>query len=101
MEVSPSVSEVPPIGRLLEPALSALARQGGTCTNEEMHAAVVEALGLSPEQVRELHGTTSRTEVEYRLGWARTRLRQEGLIEVVEKKRWRLTDLGWDRARRG
>jgi len=40
VEASPSVSEVPPIGRLLEPALLALARQGGTCTNEEMHAAV-------------------------------------------------------------
>lgn len=63
-----------------------------------MHTLVVEALGLSLEQVREPHGATSRTEVEYRLGWARTRLRQEGLVELVEKKRWRLTARGWDRA---
>jgi len=40
------------------------------------------------------HGTTGRTELEYRSAWARTYLRKAGLIENSERGIWALTPLG-------
>lgn len=40
------------------------------------------------------HGTTGRTELEYRSAWARTCLRKAGLIENSERGIWALTPEG-------
>lgn len=48
-----------------------------------------------PQEVAEVpHGTTGRTELEYRSAWARTYLRNAGYIENSERGVWALTPKG-------
>jgi restriction system protein len=87
---------VPPIGDLMMPSLAAVAEAGGEASNDEIRAAVGRLLGLSSDTMQMQHGPKgTRTELEYRLAWARTRLSKAGLVEAVGPRRWRLTPSGW------
>jgi restriction system protein len=82
--------EVPTFDELMDPAVQALKRLGGSASIDELVPEIVRLLGL-PQEVADLpHGTTGRTELEYRSAWARTYLRKEGLIENSERGIWRL-----------
>lgn len=51
-------------------------------------------MGL-PQEIADIpHGSTGRTELEYRSAWARTYLRKVGLIDNSERGIWALTPLG-------
>jgi restriction system protein len=53
------------------------------------------SMSMTDEELTVRHrGDGSRTEVEYRLAWARTVLKSEGLIERVQPQVWRLTEKG-------
>jgi len=58
----------------MNPLLRVLKTLGGSGTIEEINAKVIEAVGLSDEQLEIIHDPErgSQTEVEYRLAWART-----------------------------
>lgn len=51
-------------------------------------------MGLPQEVADVPHGTTGRTELEYRAAWARTYLRRVGLIDNSERGVWALTPKG-------
>jgi len=69
-----SVSSVPTFDSMLIPTIQALQALGGSGTIEEIYEQVVQLLNL-PDQVLEItHGSTSQSEVEYRLAWSRTYL---------------------------
>lgn len=51
-------------------------------------------MGLTPEEIRQLHGDTKQTELEYRLAWARTYLKHYGLIDNPKRGMWTLTEQG-------
>jgi len=91
------VPDLPSIQGFLEPVLRALATMQGAGTTAEIRASVVRLLALEPGVVDRPHGRgrDRRTELEYRLAWARTRLRKQGLVEPDGPRRWRLTDAGW------
>ena len=57
-----------------EPTLKALDMLGGSGSNEEIYKKVLEITHLSSEVVEEMH-TLTMSEVEYRLMWARTYLK--------------------------
>lgn len=63
---------------------------GGTGTVEEIEQRIANQLGLTAEQRSRPHRgkVGSRSELAYRLAWARTYLRKLGLICAVERKRW-------------
>lgn len=88
--------ELPPQRELREPIIRALRALGGSGTNEAIEQEVVRDLRLSESLVRKLHdqGKGGRTELQYRLAWARTRLKQAGLIESAGTRRWALTPQG-------
>lgn len=73
--------------------LNALRARGGEATNAEIREAVAAELQLTAEDLAVLHNPAKgkRTEVEYRLAWARTRLKNAGLIERVRPQVWRLS----------
>jgi restriction system protein len=73
--------------------LNALRAKGGEATNSEIREAVATELNLTADDLAALHkpGKGTRTEVEYRLAWARTRLKNEGVIERARPQVWRLT----------
>jgi restriction endonuclease Mrr len=86
---------LPPISTYMEPVLHVLVERGGRATNEELNAAVAARVGLSDEQLRMPHGKgDGRSEFEYRMAWARTKLRKAGDLEPDQRKAWRITEAG-------
>lgn len=87
-------STVPTFDELMNPTLQALKRLGGSASIDELVPEIVRLLEL-PQDVADVpHGTSGRTELEYRSAWARTYLRNAGLIENSERGVWALTPLG-------
>ena len=87
-------SEVPQFDELMAPTLQALKRLGGSASIDELVPEIVRLMGL-PQEIADIpHGSTGRTELEYRSAWARTYLRKVGLIDNSERGIWALTPLG-------
>ena len=84
---------LPRVSDLVPSVLKAIASQDGMATNEQISAFVAHDLSLSADIASIAHNKTTlrgRTELEYRIAWARTRLRQQGKIESPSRKVWRL-----------
>jgi restriction system protein len=72
------------------PTIQALQILGGSGTIEEIYDKVVQILNL-PDKVLEIpHGSTSQSEVEYRLAWSRTYLKKYGLLQNSTRGVWSL-----------
>jgi restriction system protein len=85
---------VPTFDELMNPTLQALKRLGGSASIDELVPEIVRLLELPQDLADVPHGTSGRTELEYRSAWARTYLRKAGLIENSERGIWALTPLG-------
>ena len=87
---------IPTFDALLNPLLQALKSLGGSGTIEEINNKVVEVAGLTDKQLEVLHNPAKGgvTEIEYRLGWSRTYLKQFGILENSSRGVWALTVAG-------
>lgn len=90
----PLVTEIPTYDSYLWPIIERLKVHGGSMTIEEMVDDVAEAMALSDAQRNIEHGKTGRSEVDYRMAWARTYLKKVGVLENSARGVWRLTPLG-------
>lgn len=96
MVKDPSENRVPTNDALFNPTLEAIRSLGGSASNAEITNQVIEGLKL-PDQVTQIvHGQGRQTELEYRLAWSRTYLKQYGLLNNSEKGIWSLTASGLD-----
>ena len=78
---------------LFNPLLGALHALGGSGTNSEIEEKIIELLGLSDEEVEDIHrGNT--TKLSYRSAWARNYLKRLGLIDNPSRALWALTSNG-------
>ncbi len=85
-----SAASVPTFDAMLIPTLQALQILGGSGTTEEIYEQVAQILNL-PDKVLEIpHGSTSQSEVEYRLAWSRTYLKKYGLLQNSARGVWSL-----------
>lgn len=91
-----SKEDVPSFPDLLNPALRALHKLGGSASNQELEDEIVAALGLSEEVAELPHGRGGMTEVGYRAAWARNYLKNAGLVENSDRGVWSLTAAGAD-----
>jgi Mrr N-terminal domain len=71
---------VPTVNDLLWPTLSAVLELGGSGTNEEINEKILEREDFTEEQQAVLHGDGPKTEIIYRLFWARTDLKGMGAV---------------------
>src|SRR5687767_2152565 len=87
---------LPPFEELMNPVIWALRDLGGSGTIEEIRNEVTRILNLPEQQIEQLHNpnTGSRTELEYRLAWARTYLGAYGILENSRRGVWALTSIG-------
>ena len=86
---------VPSFEELLQPTLDALRQLGGVLTIKAIDNQVIQSLvSLAPEDIAQPHGDTKKTELEYRLAWARTYLKHYGLIDNPKRGAWTLTERG-------
>lgn len=83
----------PSIQSFLIPTLKALDALGGSGANEEIYRQVISIMQLSTDVIDVMHNFTM-TEVEYRMFWARTYLKNFGAIESSKHKVWSLTTKG-------
>ena len=83
-------SQVPQYHELFNPLLEALHELGGSGTNDEIYETVLDQSDLSDEIAEVPHDPekSNRTELEYRLAWARTYLKKYGLINNSERGVW-------------
>ncbi len=89
-------SEVPVFQDYMNPLLAVLRRAGRPLGIEEMDRLVVEEMKLPPEVVAVPHEAEKpdRSEVSYRLAWARTYLKKAGFLENEARGQWRLSEKG-------
>lgn len=78
---------------LFKPTLKALYDLGGSGSNEEIFNKVV-AITQLPSDVIDIMYNFTMTEVEYRLAWAKTYLKNYGAIENSRHRVWSLTAKG-------
>lgn len=91
-----AASSIPTFDSMLLPTIQALQILGGSGTIEEIYDKVVQLLNL-PDKVLEIsHGTTSQSEVEYRLAWSRTYLKKYGLLQNSARGVWSLASTSID-----
>lgn len=90
----PFRGRVPTYDELNWPALEALRHLGGSASIAEHLAQVVQDCEV-PEEIADIpHGNSGRSELEYRLAWARTALRRCGYVENSARGVWSLTEAG-------
>jgi restriction system protein len=86
--------KIPSYDKLMWPTLLALKAAAGSSSNPELLAKVIQIMNL-PEDIQSLpHGNGPRTELDYRLQWARVYLRKGGAIDSSERSVWFITPTG-------
>ena len=89
----------PTYTELIIPTYDALKQLGGSGTNNEIYERVIVDLNLSDEVLDEPHlGSLNQSEVEYQLAWARTYLKNYGIIVNSARSVWSITsEYAWQR----
>jgi restriction system protein len=90
------VMTIPPYTDLLWPTVVAVRELGGSGSIDEIVERVSKNWAFTEEQQAVLHHDGPRTEIEYRLAWARSYLKGMGLLINSERGVWSLTDAGRD-----
>jgi restriction system protein len=85
---------IPRYNELLWPTLVAVRHLNHWATIDELVETVVEEAGLTDEQLAILHQDGPRSEVEYRLAWARSYLKGMGALDNPRRGIWVTTDVG-------
>lgn len=86
--------KLPTYEDLLWPTLRALRARGGSATIQELSEDVARELALTDELVNVQHGDGPGSEVDYRSAWARTHLKQIGVIQNTSRGVWTITEAG-------
>ena len=76
------------------PTLKILDSHGGSATNDEIVDALIEMLGITPEQMEVVYPTSGAAVVPDRMSWARSYLKYPGFVENPKRGMWVLTDDG-------
>ena len=86
---------LPKYDGLFNPLLEAIKKLGGSASISELDEEVAKSLRLPNEEISQPHDER-RTELQYRLAWARTYLKAYGLLDNSERGVWVLTPKGKD-----
>jgi len=70
---------IPKYDDLFNPLIKAIQNLGGSASISEQEDEVASILGLSEDEISEIH-RGNRTTLSYRLAWARNYLKRYGLI---------------------
>jgi restriction system protein len=85
--------ELPNVQQLMWPTMEALRTLGGSGQIEEINGEVIRQQGFSEEQLSVRRPKKERQSmIEYRLAWARTKLKEIGAIKNSAWGVWALTD---------
>ena len=86
-------NEIPGFEKTIKPILMALQNKEGKATIEELDEEAIKIMGLPEDVTRILHkGSNRRSEISYRMAWARTYLKKCGLIQNEGRGVWTFTE---------
>lgn len=85
------MNELPKSQHLVEVVVEAIKSNKGEATLIQIESYVIEKLSIPEALVQILHSGT-RSELAYRLAWARTKAKSAGLIDKAGNGKWRLVD---------
>ncbi len=89
MKRNEKISQVPNYAMLIEATFLALKQLGGSGRNDEINKKVYEILKVPNNILEILHtGRNSFSEIDYRLAWARTLLKNYGAIKNSARSVW-------------
>lgn len=81
----------PTYTELIVPTYEVIKQLGNSATNEEIYNKIIENLNLPDEVIHEPHGKNlGRGELEYQLAWARTYLKNYGVIKSIKRGTWEI-----------
>lgn len=89
-------SMIPSFEDMLCPTVQALQELSGKATVDELNQKALQLMAIPPDLTVLPHtdkGSDRRTEVEYRMAWARTYLKQFGLLCNPTRGVWQFTDV--------
>lgn len=87
-----AIQNLPNYAQLIEATFIALKKLGGSGKNNEINDKVAELLSLPEEVLAVPHlNSSSLSEVNYRLAWARTLLKNYGAVENSARSVWSIT----------
>lgn len=89
-----TIADVPPYDAYMWPIIERLKVHGRSLANDEMVDDIASHMGLTAEVRAVPHGRTAKSEVDYRMAWARTYLKKAGAVENSARGVWRLTRSG-------
>ncbi|HWM63252.1 MAG TPA: restriction endonuclease [Solirubrobacterales bacterium] len=92
--MSGEAPEIPAYSDLLWATLCAVRELGHSARLDEIDEWVIERENFSEAQLAVLHNDGPRSEIEYRLAWARTYLKGMGALTNVSRGVWATTGLG-------
>lgn len=83
-------TKLPQFHALMNPTIKAIQELGGSGSIEEITTKVLNMINLPDEVLSIPHKLeeNSRTEIEYRLAWARTYLKRYGIVDNSERGVW-------------
>jgi hypothetical protein len=83
-----TIANMPSSPELERAILSVLTSEAGSLTNEQISEKVIAFLRITPDVTKIMH-SESRSELDYRLAWARTKASKKNLIVRVGPKTWK------------
>ena len=83
------MNELPKYVDLVDPLIQILAEAGKPLSNTEIEAAIIKRMGIPESLTIQIH-SGSRTELQYRLAWARTKAKSSGKIVSTNRETWAL-----------
>ena len=87
------MDKLPKYQDLITPMLRSLDLDGTEVSISEIEKKVISILGIPETLSREIH-SGNRTELQYRLAWARTKAKASGWISTSKREFWGLTESG-------
>ena len=85
------MEQLPKYQDLISPMIRVLTDAGKPLSNSEIEAGVIAELNIPITLSSEIH-SGNRTELQYRLAWARTKAKSTGLIVSPARETWRTTN---------
>ncbi|NJL25087.1 MAG: hypothetical protein HC902_07875 [Calothrix sp. SM1_5_4] len=89
-----AANSIPTFDELMAPTIDALKTLGGSGTIDEIVEKIIEQEKYSDTVQSVLHNDGPATQLEYRAAWARTYLKEVGVIDNTRRGVWALTEKG-------
>ena len=89
--------EIPTYVELMRPTLAALDQLGGSGSNEQIDAKVIEIAGITEAQLAVMYEKSKKqvlSKVVDRLAWSRTYLKKSELVDNPRRAEWDLLSAG-------